>query len=54
MAADVLSKELSESRASALRNVQQLVSQRLDIVRAGETAAENSRQRSCWNAQRTR
>jgi putative methionine-R-sulfoxide reductase with GAF domain len=36
--------ELSESRASALRNVQQLVSQRLDIVRAGETAAENARQ----------
>ena len=35
--------ELSESRASALRNVQQLVSQRLDIVRAGETAAENAR-----------
>ncbi|MDG6103844.1 GAF domain-containing protein [Dactylosporangium aurantiacum] len=36
--------ELSESRASALRNVQQLVSQRLDIVRAGESAAENARQ----------
>ncbi|GAB3845968.1 hypothetical protein GCM10027610_063250 [Dactylosporangium cerinum] len=36
--------ELSESRASALRNVQQLVSQRLDIVRSGETAAENARQ----------
>jgi putative methionine-R-sulfoxide reductase with GAF domain len=35
--------ELSESRGSALRNVQQLVSQRLDIVRAAETAADNSR-----------
>jgi putative methionine-R-sulfoxide reductase with GAF domain len=35
--------DLSESRASALRNVQQLVSQRLDVVRAAETAAENSR-----------
>ncbi len=35
--------ELSDSRASALRNVQQLVSQRLDIVRGNETAAENSR-----------
>ncbi len=34
---------LSESRASALRNVQQLVSQRLDVVRAAESAAENSR-----------
>jgi len=35
--------ELSDSRASALRNVQQLVSQRLDIVRGNEVAAENSR-----------
>jgi putative methionine-R-sulfoxide reductase with GAF domain len=35
--------DLSDSRASALRNVQQLVSQRLDIVRAAETSAENSR-----------
>ncbi|MGI5241248.1 methyl-accepting chemotaxis protein [Dactylosporangium sp. CA-139066] len=32
---------LSESRASALRNVQQLVSQRLDIVRSGEAAERN-------------
>ncbi|MFI5936616.1 methyl-accepting chemotaxis protein [Actinoplanes sp. NPDC051494] len=35
--------ELSDSRASALRNVQQLVSQRLDIVRGNETSTENSR-----------
>ena len=35
--------QLSESRASALRNVQQLVSQRLDIVRAAEQSAENAR-----------
>jgi putative methionine-R-sulfoxide reductase with GAF domain len=35
--------ELSESRASALRNVQQLVSQRLDILRGQETAAHNAR-----------
>ncbi|UWZ41492.1 GAF domain-containing protein [Dactylosporangium matsuzakiense] len=34
---------LSDSRASALRNVQQLVSQRLDIVRAGEAAERNGR-----------
>ncbi|MER7277296.1 methyl-accepting chemotaxis protein [Dactylosporangium sp. NPDC000244] len=34
---------LSESRASVLRNVQQLVSQRLDIVRAGEAAERNGR-----------
>jgi putative methionine-R-sulfoxide reductase with GAF domain len=34
---------LSESRASALRNVQQLVSQRLDIVGAGEAAERNGR-----------
>jgi putative methionine-R-sulfoxide reductase with GAF domain len=35
--------ELSESRASALRNVAQLVSQRLDIIRRAETDAQNSR-----------
>ncbi len=35
--------DLSESRASALRNVQQLVSQRLEVIRAAEAAAENSR-----------
>jgi putative methionine-R-sulfoxide reductase with GAF domain len=35
--------ELSESRASALRNVQQLVSQRLDIVRTAEQSADNAR-----------
>jgi hypothetical protein len=35
--------DLSESRASALRNVQQLVSQRLDIVRGAEVAAVNER-----------
>jgi len=35
--------ELSESRASALRNVQQLVSQRLDIVRSSEISAANAR-----------
>jgi methyl-accepting chemotaxis protein len=35
--------QLSESRASALRNVQQLASQRLDVVRAAETSSENSR-----------
>ena len=35
--------ELSDSRASALRNVQQLVSQRLDIVRGNEVASANSR-----------
>jgi methyl-accepting chemotaxis protein len=35
--------QLSESRASALRNVQQLVSQRLDVVRAAELSAENAR-----------
>jgi hypothetical protein len=34
--------ELSESRASALRNVQQLVSQRLDILRRARADAENS------------
>jgi GAF domain-containing protein len=35
--------ELSDSRASALRNVAQLVSQRMDIVRRAETDAQNSR-----------
>jgi putative methionine-R-sulfoxide reductase with GAF domain len=35
--------ELSESRASALRNVQQLVSQRLDIVRNAEASVGNAR-----------
>ncbi|WP_430537406.1 methyl-accepting chemotaxis protein [Blastococcus saxobsidens] len=35
--------ELSESRASALRNVQQLVSQRLDILRRAQADAVNSR-----------
>jgi putative methionine-R-sulfoxide reductase with GAF domain len=35
--------ELSDSRGSALRNVAQLVSQRLDIVRGNEVAAENAR-----------
>src|SRR4051812_6870837 len=35
--------ELSQSRASALRNVAQLVSQRLDIVRRAATDAINSR-----------
>ncbi|MGY1624043.1 methyl-accepting chemotaxis protein [Geodermatophilus sp. SYSU D00965] len=35
--------ELSESRTSALRNVQQLVSQRLDILRRAEADAANSR-----------
>ncbi|MGI4896699.1 MAG: methyl-accepting chemotaxis protein [Janthinobacterium lividum] len=34
--------ELSESRASALRNVQQLVSQRLDVLRRAEDDAGNS------------
>jgi putative methionine-R-sulfoxide reductase with GAF domain len=35
--------ELSESRASALRNVQQLVSQRLDVLRRTEESATNAR-----------
>jgi len=35
--------DLSESRASALRNVQQLVSQRLDVLRRSERDAESSR-----------
>jgi putative methionine-R-sulfoxide reductase with GAF domain len=36
--------ELSASRASALRNVQQLVSQRLDVLRRTEESAENARE----------
>ncbi|MCF6744851.1 GAF domain-containing protein [Blastococcus sp. KM273128] len=36
--------ELSESRAAALRNVQQLVSQRLDILRRAEADRANSRE----------
>ncbi|MFI7586940.1 GAF domain-containing protein [Spongisporangium articulatum] len=35
--------ELSESRASALRNVQQLVSQRIDVLNREETEQENAR-----------
>ncbi|MDY7088792.1 MAG: methyl-accepting chemotaxis protein [Actinomycetota bacterium] len=35
--------DLSDSRMDALRNVQQLVSQRLDVVRGAETAAGNAR-----------
>jgi hypothetical protein len=36
--------ELSDSRASALRNVQQLVSQRLDVLRRSEESASNARE----------
>ncbi|MBW6433888.1 GAF domain-containing protein [Actinoplanes hulinensis] len=36
--------DLSESRAAALRNVQQLVSQRLDVVRGTERAAVKARE----------
>ncbi|MGY2079510.1 methyl-accepting chemotaxis protein [Modestobacter sp. SYSU DS0657] len=36
--------ELSESRRSALSNVQQLVSQRLDVLRRTEESAENARE----------
>ncbi|WP_432277358.1 methyl-accepting chemotaxis protein [Klenkia sesuvii] len=36
--------ELSESRAAALRNVQQLVSQRLDVLRRSDHAARNARE----------
>ncbi|WP_222193408.1 methyl-accepting chemotaxis protein [Modestobacter italicus] len=36
--------ELSESRRSALRNVQQLVSQRLDVLRRTEESADNARE----------
>jgi methyl-accepting chemotaxis protein len=35
---------LSDSRASALRNVQQLVSQRLDVLRRTEESVQNSRE----------
>src|SRR5215213_4597685 len=35
--------DLSESRAAALRNVQQLVSQRLDVLRRTEEDADNAR-----------
>jgi hypothetical protein len=35
--------ELSESRANALRNVQQLVSQRLDVAAGAEVSADNAR-----------
>ncbi|KUL39137.1 methyl-accepting chemotaxis protein [Actinoplanes awajinensis] len=35
--------DLSDSRAAALRNVQQLVSQRLDVLRATERSATNAR-----------
>ncbi|MEU4421479.1 GAF domain-containing protein [Actinoplanes sp. NPDC024001] len=35
--------DLSESRAAALRNVQQLVSQRLDVMRGAERATANAR-----------
>ncbi|MEU8240300.1 methyl-accepting chemotaxis protein [Actinoplanes missouriensis] len=35
--------DLSASRAAALRNVQQLVSQRLDVMRAAERSAANAR-----------
>jgi putative methionine-R-sulfoxide reductase with GAF domain len=36
--------ELSDSRTSALRNVQQLVSQRLDVLRRTEESAANARE----------
>jgi len=36
--------DLSDSRMDALRNVQQLVSQRLDVVRGAEQAASNARE----------
>jgi methyl-accepting chemotaxis protein len=36
--------ELSESRAAALRNVQQLVSQRLDVLRRTEASADSARE----------
>ncbi|MBB3675747.1 methyl-accepting chemotaxis protein [Modestobacter versicolor] len=36
--------ELSDSRASALRNVQQLVSQRVDVLRRTEESADNARE----------
>jgi methyl-accepting chemotaxis protein len=36
--------ELSESRASALRNVQQLVSQRVEVLRRARTDSDNARE----------
>ncbi|MGY2127720.1 methyl-accepting chemotaxis protein [Blastococcus sp. SYSU DS0617] len=36
--------ELSDSRSASLRNVQQLVSQRLDVLRRNEESAENARE----------
>lgn len=36
--------ELSDSRRASLRNVQQLVSQRLDVLRRNEESAENARE----------
>jgi GAF domain-containing protein len=36
--------QLSESRASALRNVQQLVSQRIEVLRRTEESAQNARE----------
>lgn len=36
--------ELSESRAAALRNVQQLVSQRLDVLRRTDASADSARE----------
>jgi hypothetical protein len=36
--------ELSDSRAASLRNVQQLVSQRLDVLRRNEESAQNARE----------
>ncbi|WP_304554199.1 methyl-accepting chemotaxis protein [Blastococcus sp. TF02A-30] len=36
--------ELSQSRAASLRNVQQLVSQRLDVLRRNEESAQNARE----------
>jgi putative methionine-R-sulfoxide reductase with GAF domain len=36
--------ELSDSRAASLRNVQQLVSQRLDVLRRNEESAANARE----------
>ena len=36
--------ELSDSRAASLRNVQQLVCQRLDVLRRNEESAENARE----------
>jgi methyl-accepting chemotaxis protein len=36
--------ELSDSRSASLRNVQQLVSQRLDVLRRAEESAQNARE----------